>query len=399
VASFFRSRRSTAVALVTAATFVDIVAYSIAVPVLPDLSRRLGASPTVIGLLFGSFGVTLLTVSMPMGAVSDRIGRKPPMIGGLLALALATIVFAFANRLPLLFVARLVQGAADAITWVVGFALVADLYDSDERGRVTGIIMAGTSFAFIVGPSIGGWLYEIGGMRLPFLSLAVMIVIVAAAFATIDSPPARAARERVPMQAVLRTPAIAACAIAVLAASSTMSMLEPVCSLHLQSLGIGPGRVGLVFGVGAVASTLLHPLIGRLADKWGSRRLTLCGLGAAAFTLVLLGQTWSFESAVPLFTLNAVAGALIITPSLTYMGEATSQAGIGSFGVAYGIYNMAWGAGLLGGPAIGGYLYERIGFSTLAWAWAPALLVVSVVLARAASRHTDYNRQAAIPNR
>jgi len=102
---------------------------------------------------------------------------------------------------------------------------------------------------------------------------------------------------------------------------------------------------------------------------------------------------------VPLFTLNAVAGALIITPSLTYMGEATSQAGIGSFGVAYGIYNMAWGAGLLGGPAIGGYLYERIGFSTLAWAWAPALLVVSVVLARAASRQKDYNREAAIPNR
>ena len=68
--------RAVAVALVTFATFTDIVAYSIAVPVLPDLSQRLGASPTMIGLLFASFGVTLLAVSMPMGAVSDRIGRK-----------------------------------------------------------------------------------------------------------------------------------------------------------------------------------------------------------------------------------------------------------------------------------------------------------------------------------
>jgi MFS family permease len=71
-----RDSRAFTAALVMLATFTDIVAYSVAVPVLPDLSRRLGASPTMIGLLFGSFGVTLLGVSMPMGAVSDRIGRK-----------------------------------------------------------------------------------------------------------------------------------------------------------------------------------------------------------------------------------------------------------------------------------------------------------------------------------
>src|SRR6478735_7249569 len=114
-----RRSRTTAVALVTLATFTDIVAYSIAIPVLPDLSRRLGASPTMIGLLFGAFGVTLLTVSMPMGAFSDRIGRKVPMVGGLAALAVASVFFAIGDRLWWLFAARLVQGAADAVTWVV----------------------------------------------------------------------------------------------------------------------------------------------------------------------------------------------------------------------------------------------------------------------------------------
>src|SRR4026208_1822217 len=95
-----RSSRTAAVALVTFATFTDIVAYSIAVPVLPDLSRRLGASPTMIGLLFAAFGVTLLGVSIPIGAVSDRMGRKAPIIGGLVLLALSTIMFAFAKSLP-----------------------------------------------------------------------------------------------------------------------------------------------------------------------------------------------------------------------------------------------------------------------------------------------------------
>src|SRR5712692_9606235 len=104
----FRSSRAVAVALVMVATFTDIVAYSVAVPVLPDLTRRLGASPTTIGLLFASFGVTLLGVSIPMGAASDRMGRRRPLVGGLVALSAATVLFGVADGLPLLFAARLV---------------------------------------------------------------------------------------------------------------------------------------------------------------------------------------------------------------------------------------------------------------------------------------------------
>src|ERR1051325_6672903 len=147
-----RESRSAAVALVTAACFPDIVAYWIAVPVRPDLSRRLGASPTMIGLLFGSFGVTMLLVSLPMGAVSDRIGRKGPVLAGLVVLAVSTLMVAYALGLPALCAARLMQGAADAITWVVGFALVADMYAPEERGRVTGLILGGTSVAYMIGP-------------------------------------------------------------------------------------------------------------------------------------------------------------------------------------------------------------------------------------------------------
>ena len=105
----------------------------------------------MIGLLFGSFGLTLLAVSVPMGAVSDRVGRRLPLVAGMIALALASALFAVARSLPWLFAARLVQGAADGVTWVVGFALIADLYGPDERGRVMGYVMSGTSVALMVG--------------------------------------------------------------------------------------------------------------------------------------------------------------------------------------------------------------------------------------------------------
>jgi len=217
-----RASRAFAVALVMLATFTDIVAYS-------------------VGLLFASFGVTLLGVSMPMGAVSDRIGRKAPLVGGLIALAAATFLFAFAEGLLWLFAARLVQGAADAVTWVVGFALIADLYGPAERGRILGLVMSGTSVGFMLGPLLGGWLYEIGGIRLPFVAVGAMALLAAGAFTWIEIPKQHAALDRVPASAVLRIPAVASCFSAVVAVSATICMLEPVLPLFLSArLGLGP---------------------------------------------------------------------------------------------------------------------------------------------------------------
>ncbi|MCC7415701.1 MAG: MFS transporter [Acidobacteria bacterium] len=382
-----RSARATAVALVTLAVFTDAVAYSIAVPVLPDLSRRFGASPTAIGLLFASFGLTLLVVSIPMGTMSDRIGRKGPMLAGLVALAAATLLFAFADSLRWLFAARLVQGGADAVTWVVGFALLADLYGRDERGAVMGMVMSGATFAFMAGPTLGGWLYERGGVELPFLAVAALAGFCLAAFAWVRLPGQRAERERIPAAAILRVPAVAACTTAVVVAAATLSMFEPVLPLFLSTeLGVGPARIGVVFGAGAVASMLLHPIYGRLADRWGGRRLTLIGLAITACTIPAIGRAWSFQSAVALYVLFAATVAIVITPSLTYMAEATSSAGIESFGVGYGLYNMGWGIGLLIGPALGGFLFERLGFPTLALIWAPCVVAIAIVLSRVESR-------------
>src|SRR5262245_55209570 len=220
--SSLRHSRAAVVALVTFATLIDIVAYSVAVPVLPDLSRKLGASATTIGFLFASFGITVLAASVPMGAVSDRLGRKRPMVSGLLALAAATVLFAFSDRLSLLFIARLIQGAADAVTWVVGFALVADLYGPAERGRVMGLIMSGTGFGFMLGPMLGGWLYEMGGMAVPFLGVAGFALIGALGFIWLRIPSRHADLEVVPLSAVIRVPAVMACAAAVVVGGGTI---------------------------------------------------------------------------------------------------------------------------------------------------------------------------------
>jgi DHA1 family solute carrier family 18 vesicular amine transporter 1/2 len=377
-----RSRRSTAVALVFLATFTDLLAYSIAVPVLPDLSARLGASPTVIGFLFSSFGLTMLMASIPMGTVSDRIGRKAPMVLGLAVLAGSSVLFAVADSLVWLFAARLAQGVADAITWVVGLALIADLYGPSERGRITGIVMTGPGLAFMLGPSIGGWLYEMGGIRLPFLAVAVLCTIVLAGFLWLAVPARRVDRPPTTLAAAIRVPAIVTCVAVVVTTAGTIAMLEPVVVLHLERFGIHPARVGILFGIAAAVTATLNPVYGRLADRVGAWRLMLIGLLLAAVVLPMLGRASTFASAIVFYTLEAAAISLVVTPSLSFMAEASATTGEESYGLSYGLYNVGWGIGLLAGPAAGGFLFERVGFGRLTLLWAPAIVLVTAVLVR-----------------
>lgn len=378
-----RTSRASIVALVAFATFVDLVAYSVAVPVLPDLGTRLGASPTTIGLLFASFGLTLLAISIPMGGISDRIGRKAPLVGGLAALAVSTLMFAFARTLPWLFAARLIQGAADGVTWVVGFALIADLYRPAERGRVMGLVMAGPGFGLMIGPSIGGWLYELGGMALPFSVVAAAAALNGLAFLLIRTPPVASAAVPSSMRAILAVPAIALCTAAATAGSATITMLEPVLPLVFERrFGFGPARIGLMFGVSALASTLMHPIYGRLSDVYGGKRLTLIGLVLSACLLPVLSVAWSSSAALALMVLLSAALSMTVTPSLAYIATAASAAGVESFGIVYGVYNVAWAIGLLSGPSLGGFLYERVGFLALSLLWAPVLVAITIALAR-----------------
>jgi MFS transporter, DHA1 family, solute carrier family 18 (vesicular amine transporter), member 1/2 len=376
-------RRALVLACITTATFTDLVAYSVAVPVLPDYARRFSATPTVIGLLFASFGVALLTLSILMGAMSDRLGRKRPMIGALALLAGATLLFAYAESLPILFLARMLQGAADAVTWVVGFALIADLYGEHERGRAMGLAMGGSTLGIIIGPWLGGWLYELGGIRLPFLVVAGIAAVDLVVFALVTPKTKTAPSAPVSMRRVLRVRAIVVCVAIVIAGAATVAMLEPVIPLLLESRAkLGPASIGTLFGMAGLASSTMHPLYGRLSDRWGGKRLMVTGLLGFALMLPALNFATDFRTAAIAMVPMWMVFGLFVTPSLTYFAQLASQAGVHAYGLVYGIYNVAWAVGLMSGPALGGFLFERIGFARLTLFWSILLFAAGLVFAK-----------------
>ena len=148
-------------AALMAVAFVDMIGLMMVVPVLPLYAKSMNADPTTIGLLVASFPVAQLASSPVWGRVSDRIGRRPALLAGLTASAIAYVIFGFAGSLWLLFVSRFVQGLGGGTTGVAQ-AYVADTMAPNERAKALGWLSAATSLGVIVGPVLGSIAARLG---------------------------------------------------------------------------------------------------------------------------------------------------------------------------------------------------------------------------------------------
>jgi predicted MFS family arabinose efflux permease len=127
----------------------------------------------------------------------------------------------------------------------------------------------------------------------------------------------------------------------------------------------------------------MHPFYGQLSDRWGGWRLMMMGLTLSGLMLPIVSLPTGTRGAAAVMIPLWAFLSLIVTPSLAFMAEATAVAGLESYGVVYGIYNVAWALGLMAGPSLGGFLFERVGFDVLVIGWGAVLLLLAVILSRA----------------
>ena len=148
-------------AVLIAVNFVDMIGFMIVLPLLPFYALKLHATPETIGRLIASFSIAQLLAAPLWGRMSDRYGRRPALLIGLSASAIAYVVFGFASTVWLLFLSRLVQGAGGGTTGVAQ-AYVADTVEPADRARALGWLSAATSAGVMVGPAIGSSAAHLG---------------------------------------------------------------------------------------------------------------------------------------------------------------------------------------------------------------------------------------------
>ncbi|HLO66005.1 MAG TPA: MFS transporter, partial [Holophaga sp.] len=191
-ASLRSAPKRSALLVVGLAFFADTLVYAMLPPLLPEYARLHGLSQTSLGLLFGSYAAALLAACLPLGAWSDRHGRRGPFLGGLVAFGGSTLLFAFATSFPVLLLARVLQGVAAAATWVAGLSMVADHFPADQRGKAMSAVFACANLGMFLGPSFSGWMLRAWGMRAAFMAaagLALLDALVRMALLPPDPPP------------------------------------------------------------------------------------------------------------------------------------------------------------------------------------------------------------------
>ncbi|HEY7235460.1 MAG TPA: MFS transporter [Gemmatimonadaceae bacterium] len=156
--------------------FVDMVGLLMIIPLLPFYAKDLGANGFIVGLLVSSFAIAQLITAPVWGRFSDRYGRRPALLVGLTASAIAYVVFAYANALWLLFLSRLVQGAGGGTVSVIQ-AYVADAVRPEDRAKGLGWLSAATNAGVALGPVLGGPVAVHLGRSGPGLASAALCVI------------------------------------------------------------------------------------------------------------------------------------------------------------------------------------------------------------------------------
>ncbi len=367
--------------------FIDLIGFGMVMPLLPLYGERFGPSPLMLGLLLSSFSICQFVAAPILGRLSDRIGRRPVLIASLAGSAIGYAILAAAQSLPLLFVARIIDGFSGG-NISTAQAVIADTTAPGDRAKGMGLIGMAFGLGFVLGPFLGGILAT-QHESLPSL-FAALLSLIAMTLAIVRLPEtrpvaARAAsqsREQSPAQSPARSPArqpahspahrhrsLAALAHAlarprlgiVLAAlflwTFAFSNFEATFSqfLHAQH-GFTPARASWLFAyAGLIAAAVQGAFVGPLAGRFSERRLAAIGGFVAAAGLVVIPHV---APAAPLFCgLALLAGGIgLLSPSVSALASrlaaADEQGGV--LGIAQSFSSLARIAGPIAGEALYG---------------------------------------------
>ena len=174
------ARRKPPLALIAAATALGFCALHMVVPALPVLAHVFDRGPAEVQLVLTLYFLGIAAGQLIYGPVSDRFGRRPVLIAGVLLFIAGTALCGFAPTLPLLIAGRVAQAIGACAGLVLGRAIIRDVYDRDASARGIALVMMAMSLAPAVSPAIGAYLTEWSGWRAMFAFHAVFGLVVLA---------------------------------------------------------------------------------------------------------------------------------------------------------------------------------------------------------------------------
>jgi len=381
---------------------IDQIVFAMVLPVLPFIARRYGAGPLQVTALVSVFALAQFLLSPFIGALSDKVGRKPVLIVSLFGSALGSLILGVAGTLPLLFLGRAVDGMSGTAL-VSAQTAITDMVAPRERARYLGLMGSAFAVGFIVGPGLSG-LLSLVNPRLPFF-IAAGLAAVNGFVAIARLPETRTAAERHGVtgapgaedrnpagafrHARVVTPAawfyIGVLALGLLAFATVEGGTFTL--LANDRLGLTQSSVAFVYVlIGIVLAVVQVSLVGPVNARLRTRGTVVAALlvNACGFTLIAAaGQVWMLLLGV---CCNAVGQGLLRPTCTAAVSNAVPPQ---HRGAAIGTQTSAQGLVRIVGPLQAGALYGGIGPSAPFAVGAGIAMATAGLAAAAGGRFDD----------
>ena len=358
---------------------VDILGFTIILPLLPFYSERLGASPTAVGALVAIYAVCQLISGPILGQLSDRYGRRPVLLISQIGSLAGFITLAFASQLWIVFFARAVDGAT-AGNLTTAQAYISDVTRPEERAKSFAMIGVAFGFGFLVGPAISGYLAQFGYQAPIFAACALSFTSILCTFFLLprrepvhlmneDEGPSAPGGKRLSLFSwgeyarFFKDPVLARLLVRWMLFSLSFSTFISGFALFAErryewhGKPLGAREVGYIFAFfGFIGIFMQGGVVGRMVKRMGEERVIMLGFFGSLLGYAGLVFTHSISGMLWVLGVSSVLGAGL-RPSLTSL--VTQMAGKREQGVIIGLTQSLTSIAQIVAPIVGGMLIQQ----------------------------------------
>lgn len=394
-----RRRRVTGLVFLT--VFIDFLGLGVLLPVIPFLVSRFEQSAVAVGVLGAAFALSQFIATPILGAISDRLGRRPVLICSLIGSAVGYAVLGAAGALWVMVIARVIDGVTGANVSTAQAAL-ADITAPEKRSRAFALIGVAVGLGFVLGPVFGGVLSTSVGITAPVF-VAGGLSLSAGVFAwfnlteTLHAGARRSGRVRgreinplAHIGSVWRVPGVRWGALALVCAGVPFAGLSSNLGVYMDRVfAMGPRDAGWLFTWMGVVTMLVQGVVVRpLSGKVDDRVLATIGLVVFAVGLLVIAFVpppgWSgLYAGIGLMAL----GNGLFGPTLT--GVVSRSADDGAQGAVLGVTTGLLSLTRVAGPLLAGLLFDLVSPTAPYWTgplWVAAALAMVAMLHAGAPR-------------
>jgi MFS family permease len=271
-------------------------------PFFPLYLTELGATTLDIGLVLSVTSVVTIASRIPLGVVSDRVGRWPILPTGLLAFAGSAVLLSLAPSLVWVYPIQAVRALVSSGYMPTSHAIVSDLAPADRRAETIGVLLTAVGLGSFVGPAVGSVLLQWFGYRQIFLATALLpAVALVAVVAAVQrhrssfTPSRRVADARLPFWTMLRQPNMINLCLYEVCFQFAQGVFSTLFAVYAKSdLLLGASLISILISVRGLTNFLIRTPIGRVSDRIGRRRPFFVAASTLALAYLLLAVAPNF---------------------------------------------------------------------------------------------------------